>query len=103
MKNGIISNIIFKFFNFGIGFVDVEWLNDDYVGVYGEIFRRDGDGIDDSVVDGVDVEFELGWNGDNWWFVSDCVFDEFENRFVVLFGSFFFYKIDFILENDDFV
>lgn len=103
VKNGTTSNTTLKLLNLGTGLVDVERPNDDHVGVHGEISRRDGDGIDDSVVDGVDVELELGRNGDNRRLASDCASDELENRLVVLLGSLFSHKIDLVLENDDLV
>lgn len=68
-----------------------------------EISGRDGDGVDNGLVDGIDVELELSRDGDDWGLASNSSSDELEDGLVVLLGSLFPHKIDLVLENDDLV
>ena len=63
----------------GTGLVDVEGSDDDHVRVKGEVSRGDGDGVDDGVENGVDVELELGRNGDDGRLAGYCTPNELED------------------------
>jgi hypothetical protein len=73
------------------------------VRVNAEVSGRDRDGVDDGLVDGIDVELELGRNGNNWGLASNGSSDELEDGLVVLLSSLFPHKIDLVLKNDDLV
>lgn len=64
-QDGTTSNTTLEFVDFGTGFVDIEGTDDDQFGVGGEVTDGYGDALDDVLVHGVDVVFELGGNGDN--------------------------------------
>ena len=66
-----------------------------------EVTGRDGDGVDKSLVDSVDVVLQLGGDGDNGRAIGDGTTDELEDRLVVLKSVVFTHKIDLILENND--
>ena len=48
------------------GLVHVEGTDDDQAGIGGEVADRDGDALDNVLVDGVDVVLELCRYGDDW-------------------------------------
>lgn len=69
----------------------------------GEVSGRNWDSVDNSFVDGVDVELELSRDGNDGRLSSDGSSDELEDGLVVLLGSLFAHKIDLVLEDDDLV
>ena len=83
--------------------VDVEGSNDDHVGVHGEVSGRDGDGVDDGLVDGIDVELELGGDGDDRRLSSNRTTDKLKDRLVVLLSGLFPHEIDLVLQDDNLV
>ncbi|KAI6772529.1 hypothetical protein HG530_003487 [Fusarium avenaceum] len=103
MENGTTSNTTLEVVDLRTRFVDIERSNDDHVRVNAEISGRDGDGVDNGLVDGIDVELELSRDGDDGGFASNCSSDKLEDRLVVLLSSIFPHKIDLVLENNDLV
>lgn len=103
VEDGTTGNTTLELVDLGTGLVDIEGTNDDHLGVHGEVPRRNGDGVDDGIVDGVDVELELGGDGDNGRLSSNGTTDELEDRLVVLLGGLLAHKIDLVLEDDDLV
>lgn len=95
------GNTTLKLVNLGTGLVDIEGTNDHHVGGGLEVTGRDGDGVDEGLVDSVDVVLQLGGDGNNRRAIGDGTTDELENRLVVLKGVVFTHKIDLILENND--
>lgn len=71
--------------------------------VQSEVPRGDRNGVDDSLVDGVDVELELGGDGDDGRLAGDGAADKLEDRLVVLLCGLFAHQIDLVLEDDDLV
>lgn len=97
------SNTTLEVVDLSTRLVDIERTNDNHVGVKGEIPRRNGNGVDNSLVDGVDVELELGGDGNDGRLASDGTADELEDRLVVLLGGLFTHKIDLVLQDDNLV
>ena len=52
-----------------------------------KVADRDGDLVDKGLADGIDVELELGRNGDGWRSIGNGSPDELEDRLVVLFRT----------------
>lgn len=71
--------------------------------IHGEVSGGDGDSVDESLVDGVNVELELGRNGDDRGLSSNSASNELENRLVMLLSSLLAHQVDLVLENDDLV
>lgn len=69
----------------------------------GEVSNGNGDLGDEVLVDGVNVELELGGDGDDGRAVGDGSTDELEDRLVVSSSAVFPHQIDLVLENDDVV
>lgn len=97
------SNTTLEVVDLGTRLVDIKGSNDNHVGVDAEVSGRHGDGVDDGLVDGIDVELELSRDGDNGGLASNGSSDELEDRLVVLLGGLFPHKIDLVLEDDDLV
>ncbi len=70
-QDGTTGNATLEFVDFGTGFVDIEGTDDDQFGVGGEVTDGYGDALDDVLVHGVDVVFELGGDGDDGRGFSD--------------------------------
>ena len=81
----------------GAGLVHVEGTDDDHVGILGEISGGHGHGVDDGIVDGVNVEFELGGDGDNGRLAGDGTPDELPDGLVMLLGGLFPHQVDLVL------
>ena len=60
------SNTALQIVNLGARLVDVKRPNDNHVGRGGKVPDGNGDLVDKGLVDGIDVELELGGNGDDW-------------------------------------
>lgn len=103
VQNRATSDTSLEVVNFGTGLVDVEGSNDDHVGVLGEVTRGHGDGVDDGLVDSVDVELELGRDGDNGRLSGNGTSDELQDGLVVLLSGLLAHKIDLVLEDNDLV
>lgn len=89
--------------NLSTGLVDVEGTDDNHVRLRRKVTDGDGDLGDQVLVDGVDVELQLGGDGDDGRAVSNCAADEFEDRLVVRRSTVFPHQIDLVLEDDDVV
>lgn len=103
VQNGTAGNATLELVNLGTRLVDVERSDDDHVGVEGEVADGNGNGVDDGREGGVDVELELGGNGDYRGFASDGSSDELKNGLVMLLGSFRPHQVDLVLQDDDLV
>jgi hypothetical protein len=71
--------------------------------IYAEVSGRNGNGVDNGLIDGIDIELELGRDGNDWGLAGDSSSDELEDGLVVLLRSLFSHKIDLVLQNDDLV
>lgn len=100
-QNGSTSDTTLELIDLGTGLVDIERTNDHHVRGGLEVTGRDGDGVDEGLVDSVDVVLQLGGDGDNGRAIGDGTTDELEDRLVVLKSVVFAHKIDLILENND--
>ncbi|OSS54826.1 hypothetical protein B5807_01369 [Epicoccum nigrum] len=102
-QDGTTSNTALQLVNLGTGLVDVEGSDDDHVGLCGEVADGDGDLGDELLADGVDVELELGGDGDDGRAVGDGSADELEDGLVVGGGAVFPHQVDLVLQDDDVV
>ncbi len=102
-QDAAAGDAAFQVLDLGAGFVDVEGADDDHVRGGAEVADGDGDLGDEVLVDGVDVVFQLGGDGDDGGAVGDGAADEFQDRLVVLLGAFFAHQVDFVLQDDDVV
>lgn len=100
-KDRSTSNTTLELIDLGTGLVDIEGTNDHHMRGGLEVTGGNWDGVDERLVDSVDVVLQLGGDGDNRRAISDGTTDELEDRLVVLKGVVFTHKIDLILENDD--
>lgn len=102
-QDGATSNTALELVDLGAGLVDVEGSDDDHVGLCGEVADGDGDLGDELLADGVDVELELGGDGDDGRAVGDGAADELEDGVVVGGGAVFPHQVDLVLQDDDVV
>ena len=103
VKNRTTGNTTLKFLDLSTGLINVEGTDNDHVWIHGEISGRNGNGVDNSVVDSVDVELELGGDGDDRRLAGNGSADELEDRLVVSLGGLLPHKIDLVLEDDNLV
>lgn len=103
VKDRTTSNTTLEVIDLSTGLVDVEGSNDDHVRVHAEVTGRNGDSVDDGLVDGINVELELSRDGDDGRLSSNGASDELEDGLVVLLSSLFSHQVDLVLENDDLV
>ena len=75
-QDGAAGDATFEVLDLGAGFVDVEGADDDHMWSSLEVADGDGDFGDEGFVDGVDVVFQLGGDGDDGAAVGDGAFDE---------------------------
>lgn len=102
-KDGATSNTTLQVLNLGTWLVDIEGSDDNHVGGGREVSWRDGDLADEVLVDGVDVELQLGRDGDDGAAICDGATDETQDGFVVLGGGLFTHQVDLVLQDDDVV
>lgn len=69
----------------------------------GEISRGDGNLGDEVLVDSVDVELQLGGDGDDGAAIGDGTTNKLQDRLVVLASGLLAHEVDLVLENDDVV
>lgn len=103
VQDGTTSNTALEVVDLGTRLVDVKGSNDNHVGVHAEVSRRNGDGIDDGFVDGVDVELELGGDRDDGGLSGDSSSDELEDRLILLLSGLFSHQVDLVLQDNDLV
>lgn len=103
VKDRTTGNTALEFLDLSTGLVNVERTDNNHVWVHGEISRRNGDGVDNSVVDSVDIELELGGDRDDRRLAGDSTADELEDRLVVRLSGLLPHKIDLVLEDDNLV
>lgn len=84
VENTATSDTTLQVVDLGTRLVDVERSNDNHVRVHGEVSGGNRDGVDNGLVDGVDVELELSRNGDDRRLAGNRSSDELEDRLVVL-------------------
>lgn len=102
-QDGATGDTALELVNLGTGLVDVEGADDDHVGLCGEVADGDGDLGDELLADGVDVELELGGDGDDGRAVGDGAADELEDGVVVGGGAVLAHEVDLVLQDDDVV
>lgn len=73
------SNTTLEVVNLSTGLVDVKGTDDNHVGVHGEVSQRDRDGVNNGLVDGVNVELELGRDGDDGRLSGNGTTDELQD------------------------
>lgn len=103
VQNRTTSNTALEVINLSTGLVDIEGSDDNHLRLHGEVSQRDGDGVNNGLVDGINVELELGGNGDYGRLSSDGTTDKLEDRLVVLLSSLLSHQIDLVLEDNDLV
>jgi len=97
------SNSTLQILNLGTRLVDIERSDNDHVRSGGEVSWGNGDLGDEVLVDGVNVELQLGTDGDDRATVGNGTTDELEDRLVMLASGLLTHKIDLVLKNDDVV
>jgi len=97
------SNTTLQVLNLSTRLVDIEGSDNNHVRSGGEVSWGDRDLGDEVLVDGVNVELQLGTDGDDGAAVGDGTTDELENRLVMLTSGLLTHKIDLVLEDDDVV
>ena len=100
-KDRTTSNTTLELLDLGTGLVDIERTDDNHVRVVLEVAHGNGNLGDERLVDGIDVELELGGDGDDGRVVGDGAADELLDRVVVCRGGLLAHKVDLVLENDD--
>ena len=102
-EDGTTGNTTLELLDLSTGLVDIEGSNDNHVGSSGKVSWRNGDPGDQVLVDGIDVELQLGGDGDDGAAIGNGAPDEAKNRLVVLSGGLLAHQIDLVLKNDDVV
>jgi hypothetical protein len=97
------SNSTLQVLNLGTRLVDIERSDNNHVRSGGEVSWGNRNLGDEVLVDGVNVELQLGTNGDDRAAVGNGTTDELEDRLVMLASGLLTHKIDLVLENDDVV
>lgn len=97
------SNTTLQVVDLGTGLVDVERSDNNHVGVHAEISGGNRDGVDNGLVDSINVELELSGDGDDGRLSGNGTTNELEDRLVVLLGSLFPHQINLVLQDDDLV
>jgi hypothetical protein len=97
------SNSTLQVLNLGTRLVDIKRSDNNHVRSGGEVSWGNGDLGDEVLVDGVNVELQLGTDGNDRAAVGDGTTDELEDRLVMLTSGLLTHKIDLVLENDDVV
>lgn len=97
------SDTTLQVFDLGTRLVDIERSDNDHVRGGGEISWGNGDLGDKVLVDGVNVELQLGTDRDDGAAVGDGTADELQDGLVVLAGGLLAHQVDLVLENDDVV
>jgi hypothetical protein len=97
------SNSTLQVLNLGTRLVDIERSDNNHVRSGGEVSWGNGDLGDEVLVDGVNVELQLGTDGDDRAAVGNSTTNELQDRLVMLASSFLAHQIDLVLENDDVV
>lgn len=101
MQDTATSDTTLEIVDFSTGLVDVEGTDDDHAGLHGEVSDGHGDGVDNGVKDGIDVDLELGRDGDDRGPLGNGSADELEDRLIVLLSDLFSHQIDLVLQDDD--
>ena len=97
------SNTTLQVLNLSTRLVDIEGSDNNHVRSGGEVSWGNGDLGDKVLVDGVNVELQLGTDRDDRAAVGDGTPNELQDGLVVLASGLFTHKIDLVLENDDVV
>lgn len=103
VQNRTTSNTALEVINLSTRLVDVEGSNNDHLGLHSKVSQRDRDGVNNGLVDGIDIELELGGNRNDGRLSGNSTADKLENRFVVLLGSLLSHQIDLVLEDNDLI
>lgn len=103
VENTATGDTTLKLVNLGTRLVDVKRSNDNHVRIQREVSWGNGDGIDNGIEDGINVELELSRDGNDGRLASYGTPDELEDRLVVLLSSLLPHEINLVLENDDLV
>lgn len=95
------GNAALEIVNLGTGLVDVEGTDDDHARLHGQVADGHGDGVDNGVEHGIDVDLELGRDGDHGRLFGHGATDELEDRLKVLLRDLFSHQVDLVLQDDD--
>jgi hypothetical protein len=97
------SNSTLQVLDLGTRLVDIERSDNNHVRSGGEVSWGNGDLGDEVLVDGVNVELQLGTDGDDGAAVGNGTTDELQDRLVMLARGLLTHQIDLVLEDDDVV
>lgn len=97
------SNTTLQVLNLSTRLVDIERSDNNHVGSSREVSWGNGDLGDEVLVDGVNVELQLGTDGDDGAAVGNSTTDELQDGLVMLTSGLLAHKIDLVLEDDDVV
>jgi hypothetical protein len=97
------SNSTLQVLNLGTRLVDIERSDNNHVRSGGEVSWGNRDLGDEVLVDGVNVELQLGTDGNDRATVGNGTTDKLEDGLVMLTSGLLTHQIDLVLENDDVV